>query len=592
MLGTGVTYCQGELYNMESLEYALTDVDKIIFCESPPQKDELDYQMKFDQFVQDTLQEKEKGSSNDKNDNGSSSGSGSSETTTASSEDPKELEIQQLSELIEMKAKIAEQVDCIGMKNVLRAYQNVRYADYGTSQAAKRSLFKFQSREEDFGLFSIHFDDEEDDNIYEEATVSASDDYSNIGDQRSKRSKRDNDYNERYDTMMMNSNNYGLEQNKYDQSSYYDDDYSNDEYNYDNYGMDDAYGNSDTKQTKSTAVKPISTIKTQVNWLKNKFNHGVFVGKLPSSQLQQGGSEASIISSRLRSRDDPERGIDLSNGFAGFVCRLCSDGKTYEAFVRTSDFESHGIEYVCKFQSSGKANIGNKSRNKFTTVRLPFSSFVPVARRKRGIDSKTIGDQFKSFNGNDVKQIGFRVCSTDNVMSISSIESRIKGKKSNDNNWISFYLALSYIKLFRMQPEPEFIYLSDARLGDVDKGMVNHQLKQVILPNKENVRNDGATTLFDEAEVKRVITNRKDRSAQELYYKYVGEELLRNSGLTYSIVRIPELNELASGEFSTLRLKQVRLNQIVILLFDASKDQDERNQRYLRVNFYFIITNQ
>lgn len=573
MLGTGVTYCQGELYNMESLEYALTDVDKIIFCESPPQKDELDYQMKFDQFVQDTLQEKEKGSSNNKNDKGSSLNSGSGETTTTSSVDPKELEIQQLSELIEMKAKIAEQVDCIGMKNVLRAYQNVRYADYGTSQAAKRSLFKFQSREEDFGLFSIHFDDEEDDNIYEEAKVSASDndDYSNSRDERTKRIKRDNEYNDEYD-MMMNTNNYGLKQDKYDQNAYYDnDDYYNEEYNYDNYdsyGMDDAYGNSDSKQTKSTAVKPISktsTIKTQVNWLKNKFNHGVFVGKLPSSQLQQGGSEASIISSRLRSRDDPERGIDLSNGFAGFVCRLCSDGKTYEAFVRTSDFESYGIEYVCKFQSSAKANIGNKSGNKFTTVRLPFSSFVPVARRKRGMDSKTIGDQFKSFNGNDVKQIGFRVCSTDNVVSKSSIESRIKGKKSNDNNWISFYLALSYIKLFRMQPEPEFIYLSDARLGDVDKNMVNHQLKQVILPNKENVKNDGATTLFDESEAKRVITNRNDRSTQELYYKYVGEELLRNSGLTYSILRIPELNELASGEFSTLRLKQVRLSSHIFI---------------------------
>ena len=61
MLGTGVTYCQGELYDMESLEYALTDVDKIVFCESPPQKDELDYQMKFDQFIKDTLlQEEEK----------------------------------------------------------------------------------------------------------------------------------------------------------------------------------------------------------------------------------------------------------------------------------------------------------------------------------------------------------------------------------------------------------------------------------------------------------------------------------------------------------------------------------------------------
>ena len=65
MLGTGVTYCQGELYDMESLEYALTDVDKIVFCESPPQKDELNYQLKFDKFVQDTLTESTKNGEND-----------------------------------------------------------------------------------------------------------------------------------------------------------------------------------------------------------------------------------------------------------------------------------------------------------------------------------------------------------------------------------------------------------------------------------------------------------------------------------------------------------------------------------------------
>eukprot|EP00586_Coscinodiscus_wailesii_P004128 CAMPEP_0172486578 /NCGR_PEP_ID=MMETSP1066-20121228/15200_1 /TAXON_ID=671091 /ORGANISM="Coscinodiscus wailesii, Strain CCMP2513" /LENGTH=271 /DNA_ID=CAMNT_0013252615 /DNA_START=197 /DNA_END=1009 /DNA_ORIENTATION=+ len=32
LLGTGVTYCQGDLDDVESLEYAVTDVDKIVFC--------------------------------------------------------------------------------------------------------------------------------------------------------------------------------------------------------------------------------------------------------------------------------------------------------------------------------------------------------------------------------------------------------------------------------------------------------------------------------------------------------------------------------------------------------------------------------
>ena len=40
MLGTGVVYCQGDLSNLDSLEYALTDVDKIVVCEGAPRSDD------------------------------------------------------------------------------------------------------------------------------------------------------------------------------------------------------------------------------------------------------------------------------------------------------------------------------------------------------------------------------------------------------------------------------------------------------------------------------------------------------------------------------------------------------------------------
>ena len=535
MLGTGVTYCQGELYDMESLEYALTDVDKIVFCESPPQKDELNYQLKFDKFVQDTLTESTKNGEND-NDDDNDEDSGLEEM------DQKELELQRLTELMEMKAEIAKQVDCTGMQNVLRAYQNVRHADYGTPQAAKRSLFKFQSREEDFGLFSIYYDEEEDLISDVDQTNNINDEYSGIDSSY--------DYDDAYDLM---DSNYGSAKNYEDNNEdIYEDDYYTDQYeNYD-------YGNK--KQKKASTSKPVatSTMKTQVNWMKNKFNHGVFVGKLPNSaNVQQGASEASIISSRLRSREDPEKGIDLSNGFAGFVCRICSDGKKYEAFIRTGEYEKNGIEYVCKFQTTAKSNTGNKSINKFATVRLPFSDFVPVVRRKR--QGEGVQQVKSSFDGNDVKQLGFRINSVDNVINDKSKDEVSPGKKSYESKWISFYLALCYIKVFRIQPEPEFIYFSDSRLGDVKKEMVNHQLKRVNLSGKDgqSIENDLAATIFDENEAKRVITKPKDRSEQELYYKYCGEEMLKHSGLSYSIIRLPELNELAGGEFSTLKLKQV-----------------------------------
>lgn len=520
MLGTGVTYCQGELYDMESLEYALTDVDKIVFCESPPQKDEMNYQMKFDRFVQDTLTESTRNGGTDNENN-------------LEEMDQKELELQRLTELMEMKAEIAKQVDCTGMQNVLRAYQNVRHADYGTPQAAKRSLFKFQSREEDFGLFSIYFDEEEDLMNVIDQTNSVVDDQSGVDSNYG--------YNDPYDSMDSNDDTADIYEDNYE--DIYGDDYYTDQYE-----------NKDTrintqKKLSVSSSKATSIMKTQVNWIKNKFKHGVFVGKLPkSTNIQQGGSEASIISSRLRSREDPENGIDLSNGFAGFVCRICSDGKNYEAFIRTGEYERNGIEYVCKFQTTAKSNTGNKSRNKFTTVRLPFSDFIPVVQRKR---QGEMAQHFKSsFDGKDVKQIGFRINSVDNING---------PKESNNSKWISFYLALCYIKVFRIQPEPEFIYFSDSRLGDVKKEMVNHQLKRVNLSGTDgqNMENDSSATIFDENEAKRVITKPKDRSEQELYYKYCGEEMLKHSGLSYSIIRLPELNELASGEFSNLKIKQV-----------------------------------
>ena len=433
LLGTGVTYCQGDLRNIESLEYAVTDVDKIVFCAGPPRQDEEDYTSKFQDFVEENL------------------------------------DIEVLSDSMELRAQLAQQVDELGMQNIVRAYQNVRHADYGTSQAAKRSLFRFEDREEDYNLFTINIDDESSNGI----------------------GKSDSD--------------------------------------------------KDLCNQKSSSS---ASFKSQVTWMKNKFNHGVFVGKLPTALNADVGSEASIISSRLRSREDPNQGTDLSNGFAGFVCRVCADGKSYQAFIRTSDYETKGIEYVCKFDTVTKSpGSGNKSLNKFQTIRLPFVNFKPTS--KAGVDIDLSG--VKPFDGRDLKQLGFRVDSADNIA--HSLDQNQRKYK-----WMPFYLALCYIKVYRSQPEPEFVYLSDARLpATVSNEMVRHDLRRIVSVAGGDEK---AGALFDEEEAKRVLQDPKDRSGEELYYKYRGEEILKNSGLQYSIIRIPSLNELPSGEFSTIQLKQ------------------------------------
>jgi len=491
LLGTGVTYCQGDLRNIESLEYAVTDVDKIVFCAGPPRKDEDDFGNKFRDFAKETLV----GDDDD--------------DYYGNDDEDIDLDFQTLSDTMEIRAKLAQQVDDLGMQNVVRAYQNVRYADYGTSQAAKRSLFKFQDREEDFNLFTINFDDEFDD-IESESTGSAL------------ASPRDTSA-DAYTAPLYNYDDYDAD--AYDDEARYTEDY--------------------VEKPSKRKARTSTIIQTQVNWMKNKFNHGVFVGKLPIARYG-GGSEASIISSRLRSREDPEMGTDLSNGFAGFVCRICADGKSYEFFIRTSEYETNGIEYVYKFDTETKVSKdGNRSSNKFQTIRIPFSKLNPVVRRRvTGADQGALG---KPFRGKDVKQIGFRVNSADNILPDSD-----PNKKRY--KWVDFYIALCYIKVYRSQPEPEFIYLSDARIPPkVKDGLVRHDLKRIMSSDEK----DTGGSLFNEEETKRVLQNPQDRSGEELYYKYRGEEILKNSGLQYSIIRIPSLNELTSGEFSTVQLKQV-----------------------------------
>ncbi|KAL7551045.1 hypothetical protein ACHAWF_014256 [Thalassiosira exigua] len=262
-LGTGVTYCQGDLNDMESLEYAVTDVDKIVFC------------------------------------------AGGKKEVGANGKEEEEWD--SLQSMLDQRSKGAQMIDGVGLRNLIHAYQNVRYADYGTSQAAKRVLFKFRKRPADFGLFGI-------------------DDGSIDGNKR--------------------------------------DDLESDDRSAD--------GQGDEPQQKRSSYSVAATL-SQCGWKRNKFGHGVFSGKVGRY------GEAAVASARLRSRSDPDMGIDLcSGGFAGLVCRVCSDGGTYEAFVRTEAFERLGVEYVREFKTASKSPTnkdGNISRTKWSTVRLEFSKF-------------------------------------------------------------------------------------------------------------------------------------------------------------------------------------------------------------------------
>jgi hypothetical protein len=69
--------------------------------------------------------------------------------------------------------------------------------------------------------------------------------------------------------------------------------------------------------------------------------------------------------------------ITVCTGFAGFVCRVCSDGGNYEVFIRTGLYETDGIEYACEFNTIIKpTQKWNKSPNKFKTIRLDLENFI------------------------------------------------------------------------------------------------------------------------------------------------------------------------------------------------------------------------
>ena len=453
-LGVGVTYCQGDLGNMESLEYAVTDVDKIIFCAGGCSGDD------------------ESGVVND----GGKTNKKKNHHGRRNGKEEEEEGWDQLESILDQRNKQAELVDGIGLRNLLHAYMNVRHSDYGPSQAAKRTLFKFRKRPADFGLFGI------DDGSIDEGVDEDDDDW--------------------------------------------------------------------TGSRGSGGSEAVATSLAQCEWTKNKFGHGVFTGKVDRY------GEAALASARLRSRNDPELGIDLSvGGFAGLVCRICSDGGVYEAFVRTEAFERLGVEYVCEFKTASKSPPSggeNRSRDKFSTVRLEFKDFLPRIRpqfqtKEDEEDSREAlgkSGNIPKFVGKDIRQLGFRFRGQSNPLSWSSGFSR-------------FYLALDFIKVYRGQPEPEFVYLSDSRIPPVvNDGMVKHDIKRLITNPIESSQHD-VISLIDEKEAQK-IRDREDRSAEETYYKYMGEEMIKQSGLSYTIIRVAGYNEKQAGtDSSTVRLQKM-----------------------------------
>lgn len=97
------------------------------------------------------------------------------------------------------------------------------------------------------------------------------------------------------------------------------------------------------------------------------------------------------------------------------------------------------------------------------------------------------------------------------------------------------YLALSYVKAYIRPRLPEFLYVSSAQIPpNISPSDVNDVLEQLSSGSDGSDASIVENSLYDSGEDAK--SQRERRS--EVYWKYKGEEALKNSGVPYSILRV------------------------------------------------------
>jgi uncharacterized protein YbjT (DUF2867 family) len=179
-------------------------------------------------------------------------------------------------------------------------------------------------------------------------------------------------------------------------------------------------------------------------------------------------------------------------GFSGLVLRCIGDGKGYRYVLRTASGVRSGVEYVASFSTRTA---------KWETKRLPIASFVAYDLETGAVRKDAI-----ALDRSDIRQMAIQWTKPVDYL-------------TDDGR---FYLGIDYIKTYRTQEEPDFVLLSCATVSTVD----------VEKLNEEGLRDLAA----------------EDSCA----WKYVAERRLRNSGLTYCIVRPGKFTEQPGGNKSLI----------------------------------------
>ncbi len=209
-------------------------------------------------------------------------------------------------------------------------------------------------------------------------------------------------------------------------------------------------------------------------------NKAIFSGNVSTDN---NGGFASV---RTRNFNPP---IDLSN-YEGIELRVRGDGKRYKFIARCED-RWDGIGYCFSFDTAD---------NEWINIRIPFSSLIPVFR------AKTVSDANKF--------------DTSKVYALQLMHSKFEYDKQLNPKFEPgfFNLEVVHIKAYGGKPTPQFIMVSSA-----------------------GVTRPGRPGINLEEEPPAVRMN--DQLGGILTWKLKGEDTVRESGLTHTIVRPCALTE-------------------------------------------------
>lgn len=175
-------------------------------------------------------------------------------------------------------------------------------------------------------------------------------------------------------------------------------------------------------------------------------------------------------------------------GFSGLLLRCIGDGKNYFIVLRTASGVKQGVEYIAGIKSH---------RNKWESLRIPISTF-----KAHDIKDHSRRRDAPELDRGDIRQMAIQ------------FRKPIVSPEKDDGR---FYLGVDYLKAYRTQEQPDFVLVSCASVTARD---------------------------FSELDEKGLRAVAKDDIAA---WKYMAENRLRLSGLTYCIVRPGSFTDQPGG---------------------------------------------